>query len=77
MKEPTPESQSTNDVTRVALNRLHGAEAMDISPRLLDGLIAGRRANGFPVVYLNSKPIIPVDLLREWLRKEAQRKGGR
>ena len=56
----------------MALSRTQCATAIGVSPRKIDELIAGRRGNGFPVVHLGSKPVIPVDLLRNWLAEKAK-----
>jgi len=58
----------------LALSRTQCATAIDVSPRKIDELIAGRAGNGFPVVYLGRKPVIPVDLLNAWLAQQV--KGG-
>jgi len=60
---------------KLALSRTQCATAIDVSPRKIDELIAGRAGNGFPVVYLGRKPVIPVDLLNAWLTQQV--KGGR
>ncbi|MBH06999.1 MAG: hypothetical protein CMJ20_11835 [Phycisphaeraceae bacterium] len=64
------------DITKIALSRTQCAAAICVSPRKIDELIAGRRGNGFPVVHLGRKPVIPVDLLKTWLAEQAQKKGG-
>ena len=65
-----------SNVPRVALTRAECARALGVSPRTIDQLIAGRRGNGFPVVYVGAKPLIPVEQLRQWLADQAKKKGG-
>ena len=48
---------ASSTVHRVALTRAETAEALGVSPRSVDMLIAGRRVNGLPVVYIGRKPI--------------------
>ena len=61
---------------KLALSRTQCATAIGVSPRKIDELIAGRTGNGFPVVYLGRKPVIPVDLLNAWLAEQAKKKRG-
>ena len=60
------------EIPKLALSRTQCATAISVSPRKIDELIAGRAGNGFPVVYLGRKPVIPVDLLRNWLAEKAK-----
>ena len=59
-------------IPKLALSRTQCATAIGVSPRKIDELIAGRTGNGFPVVYLGRKPVIPVDLLNAWLTQQAK-----
>ena len=60
---------------KLALTRIECADSLGVSPRKIDELIARRRGSGFPVVYLGTKPVVPVHLLRDRLAKQAQKKG--
>jgi len=70
---PEPSSCDLHPLV-LALDRRACAKSMGVGIRLVDSLIAGRRGNGFPVVYINTKPVVPVDALRRWLVE--QTKGG-
>jgi len=70
---PEPSSCDLHPLV-LALDRQACAKSMGVGIRLVDSLIAGRQANGFPVVYINTKPVVPVDSLRRWLAE--QTKGG-
>jgi hypothetical protein len=66
-----PSGNGVAPVPRVALTRDETAGAMGVSVRLVDELIAGSPANGFPVCRINSRVVIPLDLLRDFLRDRA------
>ncbi len=72
MTDLTPRA---DPIPKLALNRLEAKVAMSVGIRMIDQLIAGRRGNGFPVVYLGSKPVIPVRELQEWLAKQVGKVG--
>jgi len=74
LNEPSsaPDPRPIEAVPRVGLSRVECARALGCGTRMIDTLIAGRRGNGFPVAYCGRKPIIPVDLLRDWLRDQAK-----
>ena len=59
-------------VPKLGLTRAECARAMGVGIRMIDELIAGRRGNGFPVVYIGAKPIIPVRELQDWLARQAK-----
>lgn len=63
-------------VPKLSLSRAECAMAMGVGIRMVDQLIAGRRGNGFPVTYVGSKPVMPVDDGCRWLSEQAQKKGG-
>ena len=67
MNDHTPKTESP---LRLALSRTDCAKALGCGMRLIDELIAGRRANRFPVLYVNSKPLIPVRELQDWLASQ-------
>ncbi len=67
---------ASSTVHRVALTRAETAEALGVSPRSVDMLIAGRRVNGLPVVYIGRKPVVPIDLLRAWLADQVRKENG-
>ncbi len=43
--------------------------------RSIDSLISDK-ASGFPVIYVGSKPLIPLDALRAWLGSRVNGHGG-
>ena len=53
-------------VPRLGLTREEAAEAIGVSPRTIDALIADR-TSGFPVVRIGARVIIPVQGLNDWL----------
>jgi len=78
MSETTPVDtpvQKFKIILRLTLNRPETALALGIGIRKVDELIAGRRGNGFPVVHLGRKPVVPVDELRKWLAEQTKQKG--
>ena len=72
----TTQDTDRTGTPKLALSRTQCATAIGVSPRKIDELIAGRTGNGFPVVYLGRKPVIPVDLLNAWLSEQAKKKRG-
>jgi excisionase family DNA binding protein len=50
---------------KMALSVTEAAEALGISRRSLYNLI---KLDGFPVLELGGRRVIPVDLLQEWMR---------
>ena len=68
-KPPAPDRPP---VPKLALSRTECGPAIGVCTRKIDDLIAGRRGNSFPVVYIGTKPVIPVDLLRNWLAQQAK-----
>ena len=66
----------TVSVPKLALTRNEAAKALSCGIRSVDQLIAGRRGNGFPVAYVGTKPLIPVNELKAWLAKQAGKGGG-
>jgi len=57
---------------RLALSVPEAAKALGVSKRLLSGLLPE-----LPHVYLGNRVVIPLDLLRDWLRERAQSEPGR
>lgn len=55
---------------KLAYNVAEAAEAIGVSDRKVRDLI---NVEGFPVVRLGGRTIIPVDPLRDWLREKAER----
>lgn len=55
---------------KLAYNVTEAAEAIGVSDRKVRDLI---NVDGFPVVRLGGRTIIPVDPLRDWLREKAER----
>lgn len=53
---------------KLALSVTEAAEALSISRRSLYNLI---KTDGFPVLELGGRRVIPVDLLQEWMRERA------
>lgn len=51
---------------KLALSVTEAAEALSISRRSLYNLI---KSDGFPVLELGGRRVIPVDLLQEWMRE--------
>ena len=52
--------------SRIALTVAEASAALGVSERHLRSLL-----HELPHVYLGSKPVIPIDSLREWLRQQA------
>ncbi len=69
MPSDTPTTRSI--VPRVALTREEAAEAMSVSARTIDTLIADR-TSGFPVCRIGTRVVIPVRELAEWLAQQAR-----
>ena len=69
-------SETTGLSQRVSLTRIEAAKALGVCPRMIDTLIAGRRANAFPVMYVGRKPLVPVDLLKAWAAEQVNGKNG-
>lgn len=57
-------------IPKLAYNRREAAVAMGVGIRKIDELIAGRRGNGFPVIHLGKKPLVPVAQLEDWLAEQ-------
>ncbi len=72
MADLTSTPDHSEPVPKLALTRVECAEALGVSPRTVDQLIAGRRGNGFPVAHVGAKPLVPVDQLRQWLAAQAK-----
>lgn len=51
---------------KLALSVTEAAEALSISRRSLYNLI---KTDGFPVLELGGRRVIPVDLLQQWMRE--------
>ena len=51
---------------KLALSVTEAAEALSISRRSLYNLI---KSDGFPVLELGGRRVIPVDLLQEWMHE--------
>lgn len=54
---------------KMALSVAEAAEALGISRRSLYNLI---KSDGFPVLELGGRRVIPVDLLQEWMHKRVE-----
>lgn len=54
---------------KMALSVAEAAEALGISRRSLYNLI---QSDGFPVLELGGRRVIPVDLLQEWMHKRVE-----
>lgn len=52
---------------KLALSVTEAAEALSISRRSLYNLI---KTDGFPVLELGGRRVIPVDLLQQWMREQ-------
>ncbi len=63
---------SDTAVPKLALTRHECAQALGVSSRTVDQLIAGRAGNKFPVVHVGTKPLVPVDQLRTWLAAQVK-----
>lgn len=57
---------------RIALTREEAADAIGVSSRMIDTLIADR-TSGFPVARIGARVVIPVRELAEWLAQQARR----
>ena len=57
-----------NEVSPLAYNLSEAAEALHVSRPTMSNLI---HTEGFPVIKVGSRYIIPIDALREWLSKQA------
>ncbi len=66
-----PGSNACAIVPRIGLTREEAAEAMGISSRTIDTLIADR-TSGFPVARIGARVVIPVRELAEWLAQQAR-----
>lgn len=62
-------------VQRLALTRTEAAEAIGVSPRSIDTLLADR-TSGFPYLKCGSRVVVPVRELADWLGEQAQKKRG-
>ncbi|MCL4205537.1 MAG: helix-turn-helix domain-containing protein [Pirellulaceae bacterium] len=69
MPSDTPTTRSV--VPRVGLTREEAAEAMSVSARTIDTLIADR-TSGFPVCRIGTRVVIPIRELAEWLAQQAR-----
>jgi excisionase family DNA binding protein len=67
---PTPTAGAPS-VPRIALTRDEAAQAIGVSPRTIDTLIADR-TSGFPVARIGARVVIPVRDLVEWLALQAK-----
>lgn len=56
---------------KLALTRQECADSLGVGIRTVDQLIAGRSGNGFPVIHVGSKPLVPVAALEAWLAERA------
>lgn len=54
---------------KMALSVAEAAEVLGISRRSLYNLI---KSDGFPVLELGGRRVIPVDLLQEWMHKRVE-----
>lgn len=54
---------------KLALSVTEAAEALGISRRSLYNLM---HSDGFPVLELGGRRVIPVDLLRDWMHERAK-----
>lgn len=54
---------------KLALSVTEAAEALGISRRSLYNLM---KADGFPVLELGGRRVIPVDLLQQWMHKRVE-----
>lgn len=70
------EKKPASSIPKLSLSREECAVALGVGIRKIDELIAGRRGNRFPVVYLGTKPVFPVRELSDWLAGQCQHKGG-
>ena len=59
----------------LALGRADAADALGISVRKLDELVADR-SSGIPFAKIGARVLFPVAELRAWLAEQVQRKGG-
>lgn len=66
---PTPANVA--QVPRLALTRTEAAEAIGVSARMIDSLLADRNA-AFPAVRLGARVAIPVRELQNWLAEKAK-----
>lgn len=62
---------ATASVPKIGLTREEAAEAMGVSSRTVDTLIADRDS-GFPVARIGSRVVIPVRELTAWLTERSQ-----
>ena len=67
---PPVRSLPVDSVPRVMYSRPEAALSMAIGIRSLDVLIAGREGNGFPVVHIGSRALIPCRELRDWVSRQ-------
>jgi excisionase family DNA binding protein len=65
-----------DDPPRLALTRPEAAQAIGVSARSIDALIADR-TSGFPILRLGTRVLVPVKELTEWLTEQTRKKGGR
>ena len=73
MNDPTPTIPPNSAPPRLALTRIEAAQAIGVSPRSIDALLADRSSD-FPIVRIGSRVVVPVRELADWLGNQT---GGR
>lgn len=58
---------------KLALSVTEAAEALSISRRSMYNIM---KMDGFPVLFLNGRKVIPVDLLQQWIHKRVEDRQG-
>jgi len=79
MSDPLNEAErDIETVPRLALTRSELAKALGVSDRIVTRLLANRKS-GVPVVRLPgcSRPLFPVEAVREWLSQLQESQGQR
>ncbi len=69
--DPMRRPDTTATVPRLGLTRVEAAEAIGVSVRLLDQLLADPQS-GFPAARVRGRVVIPVAQLRDWLAAQTE-----
>ena len=69
--EKTADDRLGGKGQRLALSSQEAADALSVSIRTVDSLIADR-TSGFPFRKIGARVVIPCDLLDDWLKSSAQ-----